>query len=389
MRTETIDKTQQSITCDGCGHPILKDQPVLSDTPEQIPEDFSREAFRHFHIRCHRCGANSTPCYQLYASRQASFTAQANTDCDRCGHPIHAGQDVLRDSFFIWNTTRDAGDTGDKREVSGWIAGASRAHKSAAPTPFNALPSWLKLKFIKAGLGNGRGYRTLAEAEQFYLRSVPPSVRNSGWKGIAKFLKGKDASHIESYANQPGKAGMPRNFVWEPQKWNRSRGSANMTRLTKMRVNASNGAHAARIVGKNALGNALKVTMWAVLLEGWVSTAEGAICVGKGKVSKENAAKKVAVNTAKSSAIAGTTAFGVTVAASLGAAPVLAAMYPVVVPVSVVIYGVSVVQRIQAAMHDPNPLLRVPFYFHTSCSDCGTGLSCFEEFAAEISRPLP
>ena len=101
MQTTISVKSHGLTNCDGCGHPIPEGQPILSDIPEQIPEDFPREAFRHFHIHCHRCGANSIPCYQLYASRQVSFAAQANTDCEpvrppdtrrpRCveGLPVH------------------------------------------------------------------------------------------------------------------------------------------------------------------------------------------------------------------------------------------------------------------------------------------------------------
>ena len=384
MHTETISETPKPIACDGCGHPIIEGQLVLSDTPEQVPEDFPREAFRHFHIHCHRCGANSTPCYQLYASRQISFTAQANTDCDRCGHRIHAGEDVLRDSFFIRNMT---GDAGDKREVSGWIAGAGRAHKSAAPTPFKALPYWLKEKFRTAGLGTGRGYRTLAEPEQLYLRTVPRSVRNSGWKGVADYVKGKHASHIESVVNAPSKAKIPGNTLWEHSLPNSRRGSANMKFLEKMRAHTINGADTVRIMGKNALVNARKGTILGASIEAPVSVAEAAICVAKGKMSKKDAAKKATSNTVKAGAVAGATAVGFTVVGSLGAAPVLTAISPVVLPIGGLIYGVSTVQRIKAAMHDPNPLQRVSFSFHASCADCGSGLNCFEEFAAEMSGP--
>lgn len=337
MHTETISETPKPIACDGCGHPIIEGQLVLSDTPEQVPEDFPREAFRHFHIHCHRCGANSTPCYQLYASRQISFTAQANTDCDRCGHRIHAGEDVLRDSFFIRNMT---GDAGDKREVSGWIAGAGRAHKSAAPTPFKALPYWLKEKFRTAGLGTGRGYRTLAEPEQLYLRTVPRSVRNSGWKGVADYVKGKHASHIESVVNAPSKAKIPGNTLWEHSLPNSRRGSANMKFLEKMRAHTINGADTVRIMGKNALVNARKGTILGASIEAPVSVAEAAICVAKGKMSKKDAAKKATSNTVKAGAVAGATAVGFTVVGSLGAAPVLTAISPVVLPIGGLIYGV-------------------------------------------------
>ena len=384
MQTTISVKSHGLINCDGCGHSIPEDQLVLSDTPEQIPEDFPREAFRHFHIHCYSCGANRIPCYQMYASRQAPFAAQANTDCDRCGHPIHAGQDVLRDSLFTWNTTRD---TGGNREVSGGLAGMVSPPKYKGPISFSDLPWKLRWKFRMAGLGNGRGHRTLAEAEQIYLHSVPRQVRQFGPKAIRDFTKNKHASHIESFANQPGKVNMPGNILLERSKWNLRRGSADMKFWGRMRAHTMNRADAARIVGKNALVNARRGTMWGALLEAPVSAVEGAICVAKGKMSKKDAAKKAAMNTAKSSAVAGAIAGGVTVVAALGAGPILAAASPVLIPVGVLAYSVSSVQRIKAAMHDPNPLQRVPFYFHTGCSDCGTGLNCFEEFAAEISRP--
>ncbi len=384
MQTTTKGKSHGLINCDGCDHPISENQPVLSDRPEHIPENFPREAFRHFHIHCHECGDNSIPCYQLYASRQASFTAQANADCGRCGHTIHAGQDALRDSFFIWSI---AGDSRDNGVASGGLAGIGRAHKSVTPTPFEALPYWLQTRFRTAGLGNGRRYRTLAEAEHLYLRTVPLPVRNSGWKGVANFLKDKHASHIESVVNVPSKAKMPSNTLWEPGKWNLRRGAANMKFLERMRARTMNGADVTRIVGKNALVNARRTILLAVLMEALASAVEGTICVAKGKTSKEDATKKAASNTVKEGAVAGATTVGFTVVGSLGAARVLAAISPVLILVGVAIYGFSTVQRIRAAMHDPNPLQRVPFYFHAACSDCGNGVNCFEEFAAEISAP--
>ena len=170
---------------------------------------------------------------------------------------------------------------------------------------------------------------------------------------------------------------------------NSRRGSANMKLLERTRAHGRNGADTARIVGKNTLVNARRATILGAVMEALVSSAEGAICVAKDKMSKKDAAKKATSNTVKAGAVAGATAVGFTVATSLGAAPVLVAISPVVVPIAVVAYSVSSVQRIRAAIHDPNPLARVPFYFHTGCSDCGTGLSCFEEFAAEVSgQPL-
>ena len=236
MRIETIGKTQQPITCDGCDHPILKDQLVLSDKPEHIPEDFPRGSFRHFHIHCHSCGANDIPCYQLYASRQDPFTAQANGKCDWCGHSIHAGQDVLRDSFLIWNTTED---TGDNEVASGGLAGMASPPKYQGPIPFKDLPikdqNWAQT----AGLGNGRGYRTPAEAEYFFNNKVPYPVRVL--KDVREYRAGKHASHIEPVAKAPGKAKISSNIVLESPQWNLKRSAANMKPWEKVRAHTMNG----------------------------------------------------------------------------------------------------------------------------------------------------
>ena len=250
MQATTTNSTQEPLTCAGCGHPIQEGQSRLSEVPENMPEGVGLEAFRHFHLNCLQCPANAT-CYQRYASRQTAFAAQIKTECAGCGHSIAPGQNVFRDYHFVWNLGADSEDTD---EVSGGVAGMKPPPNG--PVSFNALPGRLKLKFRIAGLGNGRGIRTAAEAERFYRNSVPRSVRNMNVNGVEKFLKGKDASHVESVANAPGKAKIPGNILWEFHKRNLGRGPANMNFGDKLRAKAGNSADAAKSVGKNALRNA-------------------------------------------------------------------------------------------------------------------------------------
>ena len=378
MQDKTDGSTQEPLTCSGCGHPIREGQTRLSDVPENMPEGVELEAFRHFHLNCLQCPANAT-CYQRYASRQTAFAAQTKTECAGCGHSIAPGQNVFRDYHFVWNLDADNGDTG---EVSGGVAGMRPP--ANRPVSFEALPGRLKGKFRLAGLGNGRGTRMPLEAQQLYVKTVPPHVRSMGLKAVEDFLKGKDASHIESVANAPGKAKMPGNVLWESHTRNLGRGAANMNFGDKLRAKAGNSADAAKIVGKNALGNAGRASLFGMLAEFPLSLAEGAIRVAKGKRSKEEAAKETAVNTAKAGAVAGVMAVAITGVAAFGAAPALGALSPVVVPLGVAMYGWSAFRRIKGALEDPDPLARKALYFHADCEECGGNHNCYEAFAEEM-----
>ena len=379
MQATTTNSTQEPLTCAGCGHPIQEGQTRLSDVPENMPEGVELEAFRHFHLNCLQCPANAT-CYQRYASRQTAFAAQIKTECAGCGHSIAQGQNVFRDYHFVWNLGADSGDTG---EVSGGVAGMRPPANGAVS--FSDLPNWLKRKFQVAGLSNGRGSRTLAEAEELFQQSVPRGIRNIGVKAIEKFLKGKDASHIESVANAPGKAKMLGNIKWEPHNRNLKRGSLSMNSGDKLRVHASNGADTARILGKNALGTAGRASLFGMLAELPLSLAEGAIRVAKGKRSKEEAARETAVNTAKAGAVAGVMAVALTGVVALGAGPALSAFSRVVVPLGVAMYGWSAFRRIKGVLEDPDPLARKALYFHADCEECGGNHNCYEAFAEEMS----
>ena len=152
----------------------------------------------------------------------------------------------------------------------------------------------------------------------------------------------------------------------------------------RLRATGSNGIDAAKSVGKRAIGNAGRATLWAALTELPVSAAEGAIRVAKGKKSREEATKDTAVNTAKAGLAGGVAALGFTVVAAFGAGPALGAASPVLVPLGVAVYGLSAYRRIGAALKEDEPLERMPLYFHANCGECGDDLSCFESFAAEV-----
>ncbi len=394
----------QELTCDGCGHQIPTGETCLSDLPEQLPKKITRSEYRHFHLACPECNPLpgervfvgqpfqsltrlsqpelvETPksCYQAFASQLVAERAKSEMACLDCGHLILEGEEVAQDFFFV----RDSGHWGkDALNVEQGPAALLSALAKSKPVKPASFARFSK-KFRGAGLGNGRGFRTWQGAIELYKTSVPKQVRNLGDDAVAQFLKGKQASHIESVANAPGKAMNPRNIILEPAKRNIRRGSRNMTRLELVGVKALNAADTVKIVGAAAARNAGKGAMWTVLLEFPVSLAENGICVFRGKKTRKAAAKDTGKDLATAGAAGGVIAAGYTVAIAMGAGPALTVAAPVLVPVGVGIFAISSGSRIWRAWKDG--LTKVEMNFHANCPDCETETGCYASFADWVS----
>ena len=371
------------LVCSECDHAIPEGNPCISEIPEQVHEldSVSPSAFRHFHVRCDECESGRS-CYQVYASKQPATTAQKRIDCAFCRRPIPAGELVLLDSFLVLN--EDAKHKNHKDRWS-WFPGFFHVPLEAAR--FRELSPGLRWRFRIAGLGNGRGIRTPAQAEALYLRSVPASVRNLGERAVWRFLKGKHASHVESVANAPGKAKASSNVVWESWKSNIQRGSRNMTQTQRLRVTFRNGSHAAGLVSKSAALNAARGGALAAMLEAPVSVAENAIHVMKRKKAKEDAAKDVAKDVGKAGVAGGVVAGGMTVVAAMGAGPMITVAAPIVGTVGLGVFAFSSAWRIRRAIvGDPDGLSPswVHLRFHTENRDSEDGISCYDAFAAAL-----
>ena len=361
MYLVTPNESLGPVTCSVCEHRFPKDTPCLSDIPDGTPKTFDRGPFRHFHVKCDECRPSAL-CYELYASGQTPFAAQTKAECVWCGDPISVGQRVFREYIFEWGRRRRAEG---KEGLAGGLAASGRV--DARPISYNELSSRLKLRFRRAGLGNGRGARTTPEAEQLFLRSVPRWVRSSGERAVKAFLKDKHASHIESVANAPGKAKIMGNMVWESRKRNWSRGPRNMTGVDRLRAHAKNGVHAARLGAKGFGAQLGKAAAFAALLELPVSAVENTIRVVKGSVSTKDAAKQTVKNTATAGAIGGVTAAGITGAVALGAGPAMTALSPIVAPAGAAIYVISAFRRITGATRESRPFEPMTRYFHETC----------------------
>ena len=378
-------ETKARVDCSGCGHSIAEGSLCISEMPERVHElrGIRLGVFRHFHVNCEECVSGES-CYQRHASLSANtVVAQKGVDCAFCGYSLTRGQEIVVDSFFVLDREIEGDDT---RKTGQGIAGLGTARFDEFVL-FGDLSFSARLKFLRAGLGGDRGFRSYGEAEQLYVSSIPSQVRNLGEGAVLDFLKSKHASHIESVANAPGKARVPGNTLWETAKNNVRRGSRDMSRLEHLRANAVNGIHTAGIVGRAVAWNATRGAAFAALLEAPVSGTVNTIHVVKGKKSRRGAAKDTATDIGKAGAAGAVVAGGVTVAAALGAGPLIASAAPVAVPLGAGLFAYSSVQRVRRATKDPT-LRAIQLRFHTErteCADAQSGGSCYDAFAAAVS----
>ena len=352
MPTIAAAGAQEPFECQWCGHTILEDQSALAHI---LGEEV-------FHIICYECEPTRLWCALRFAS-DIPFAAQETVECAWCDGPIAAGEDVLRASMPVGEAEQSA----ERQGKAG--GGLTAAMNTPAPktATFSDLSPKMKLKFRWAGLGNGRGTRIPYEAEQFLHGTVPGPVRNLGSKAVDEFVKGKDASHIESFANAPSKAKSVRNILWESSRRNGRRGKSNMSRADRLFARAKNRTDAAGIVAKRMAAGAAKGAALAALMEVPVTVAVNTIRTTKGRISKREAAKRVASDTATAAATGGVVGAVTVGAVALGAGPAVATLAPVLAPIGMAVCGISAARRIGGALRDDQRSAFRPLYFHSSC----------------------
>ncbi len=373
MWVMTLD---EAISCTRCNHAIFEGEPCFSSVPAQIPEGVRREKYPHFHVNCPGC-ASETSCYETYASSRPTFAMRGKPECAYCGHSIPSGHRAVRDDRYFL----EYGGGRQRRSRSAFQAIINRRTDSTAG--FQNISRNLAGKFRRAGLGGKRGIRNNIEAEQFYNSSIPVPVRNLGEGAVRSFTKGKQASHIESVANAPGKAKISGNTIWESAGKNIRRGSKNMTKPELIGANIKNAAQTAGIVAKGAAVSGARGGAISALIELPVSAAENVILAAKGGKSVTDAARDTAADTAKAGVAGGVVAGGLYTAAALGAGTTIAAVAPVAAVVGTGVFGVSTYLRVRRAMKDA----RVGWEslcFHAECTDCDADHICYQLFVAEM-----
>ena len=156
-------------------------------------------------------------------------------------------------------------------------AGVDTLFRGVPSDSFGDLSDSLQRKFVDAGLGGERGFRTATEANALYQDSIPYPVRNLGEGAIRTFTEGKDASHIESVSNAPNLASRPSNLIWEDSALNRSRGAEDMSGWEEFRAHGTNAFDASAIVFRECLDAAAMTAMYSGLLEAPVAAIENYI----------------------------------------------------------------------------------------------------------------
>ena len=387
-----LANANSSIECDSCQHLIIKSDICLTEFPElavdESPDAESAE-FRHFHVACRNC-TDERSCFEIYAAGNAAIVNGDDIGCSHCDHTINAGQQLRWDYYFASELVSESAPS---QEVSYEFTGLLR--RITWRTSFQDLGLKMQRKITNAGLNRNGGIRTPAEATEFYKTSIPSPVRALGEGAVREFTDGKQASHIESVKNSPGKVKSAANIVWEFKGLNMARGSRNMSRFERASAGFKNNASSAKIIAKNAAVNARRAAGVAILIETSVSLVENTIYLTKGKKSKRQATKDTVTNVGKAGIIGGVVAVGVTAATAAGAGPVMASVAPVVGVAGMGILGVSSYKRIRQALQDPDlegvtgrvaSMDTLPLFFHDACPECQSDISCFESFAAEFSE---
>ncbi len=165
----------------------------------------------------------------------------------------------------------------------------------------------------RGGLRQGVG-RTSAEMQQM-MDKIPPSQRagidgQSAAKNVKEYLSDKDASHIISHNR--GGSGQSDNIKWENKSINRARGDRNMTRqeqrsldVTAQLENLTGAIQAGfRAAPKGAVIGAITTAPFSMLRNG--------LCVVRGEISAQDAAKETVKETVMGAGVGAATAFTVT-----------------------------------------------------------------------------
>ena len=320
---------EEGMRCNECLHEIAEGSICLSQIPPVVPEGFHRRNYQNFCIACEGCNSNveelredTPPCFALwldhwYTSREQ---APATVDCGYCGAAINRGTITVAQEFFDWPPPEvDLNSERGGASASGSPAGVAIAG-TGIPRPaggWENLSRATQRRFKVGGLGRDLGSRSEAMAQRLY-DSVPKEVRNLGEEAVKRFLKGKDASHIRSVSNAPGRARQPGNVVWEKSSLNRARGGRNMIPTEVAKAKSAGRLSGLSTVGRSMASNAAKGGAIAALTEAPVSGVENFLHWKRGRKSGQQAVKDAAKDVTLAGAVGATTAGVMTGACAMG-----------------------------------------------------------------------
>ena len=376
------------LSCGECRHNILPGRLCLSELPEEMPPDVSRNDFRNYCIGCPECWRRGLhACYVRYLEGgNSQGRTHRSLPCSRCGGRIGSGEKAGMETYYDWPdaledraglTSRTASSTSAARTV-GLAAGLEVLVRGMPPGSFADLSDSLQQKFATAGLGGNRGSR--ADPQAIYRDTIPYPIRDLGEDAVRSFTGGTDLSHRISVSNSPELARDPGNIAgWENSSLNRARGAETMTGMEEFRLDVANAFRASGIVLSECLEAAATTALFSALLEAPISIVENAIHYTKGRKTGKEAINEAATAIRDRAVAGAVVGFAVRVAIALtGAGPIVVTISPVLMAVGMTLYGHTALKRILSAMEDGLPLSRVGTYF---CS-----LRCHTTFAYETGR---
>jgi hypothetical protein len=211
--------------------------------------------------------------------------------------------------------------------------------------------------FRRGGIRQGAG-RTQAEMQQL-LEKIPPSER-AGVDGqiaaskVNKYLKGKDASHIEPHSK--GGSSHPDNIKWEDKSLNRARGDRPMTqqeqRLLDVKAQFDNltGAVKAGVtaIPQGAVIGAATTVPFALL--------RNAFRVIRGEISPQEAALEAAKETGMGGVVGAASAFTITTIAT--ACPPIAIGIAAISPALLIAGGAGMIYEFFRILEDHKSQVR-------------------------------
>ena len=285
--------------CTKCGRDIPEGATCLSQLPWDLPAGIQRSDYLNFCIACCEWDPDDppVPCCTLSRDQLQGEQAVGPVSCHCCQATVPQNAWVFCWTFFDWpklsGSQSALGGTEPEQEggANPWVGGLHRRKGG-----WNNLSPDTQRRFRTRGLGRGLAPRSPTEARKFFEGSIPKSIRDGGDKSVRRFMRGRDVSHIESVARNPGRAKDPGNVVWEKSGRNRSRGARNMT---KVEVDAAKTA--TRRSGYAALGRSVaKQAAWAAALEFVVAGLENWFHWRRGRKTGKQAAKDTAKSTVTS-----------------------------------------------------------------------------------------
>ena len=292
-------RAEGPMQCTKCSRDIPAGAACLSQLPWDLPAGIHRSDYRNFCVSCFEWDSGQPPVPFCTLSREQlrREMTEAPVSCHHCQ------ETVPRNTWaFCWTFFDRPKSSGSRSALGGaeptqeggatpWIGGLHR-HKGG----WNSLSPDTQRRFRTRGLGRGLTPRSLTEARRFFEDSIPKSIRDGGDRSVRRFMRGRDASHIESVARNPGRARDPGNLRWEPAGRNRSRGARNMTQSEVARTESET-----RWAGRVELGRSVvKQAAWTAAIELFVASLENWFHWKRGRKTGKQAAGDAARSTGTS-----------------------------------------------------------------------------------------